>query len=449
MSSKHMILNLFFYNPQGDYRFSWRHPDAPQAEIFTLKYYTQLAKQAEEANFDAIFIADHMAVWDSVPSGISHYANTRLEPITLLSALAAVTDHIGLMGTASTSYNEPYNVARYFASLDFLSNGRASWNVVTSWQEEEAANFGLATVPQHAKRYQRAEEFVDVVTKLWDSWEDEAILYDKKSGLFADTQQVHALHHQGEFFKVRGPLNVPRPPQGHPLIVQAGSSESGKDLAAARADMHFVYIRSIEDGLAYRQEINQRLVRNGRDPQHFKIVAGVLPIVVDSEEEITQRQQLNQTLMHDQLAIDQVSSYLGADLSQYPWDKPLQSFPDEASFDGIRTKLKMLKKYDSSLTLLELGKLLLQSSDSLLVIGNAEHVAQTLIDLHQSGAVDGFNLQFPLLPGDFNKFTQQVIPLLKQKGAIASEYAPGTLRERFGIPRPDNQFSPDPRLSKQ
>ncbi|QXC97539.1 Nitrilotriacetate monooxygenase component A [Klebsiella sp. PL-2018] len=169
MPNNPMILNLFFFNPQGDYRFSWRHPQAPEKEIFSLKYYADLARKAEAATLDAIFIADHIAIWDTVPSGLTHYANARLEPITLLSALAAVTEHIGLMGTASTSYNEPYNLARYFASLDFLSNGRASWNIVTSWLEEEAANFGLDHLPQHGSRYQRAGEFIDVVTQLWDS----------------------------------------------------------------------------------------------------------------------------------------------------------------------------------------------------------------------------------------------------------------------------------------
>ena len=232
MSTRHMILNLFFYNPQGDYRFSWRHPDAPEADIFTLNYYASLARKAEAATLDAIFVADHIAVWDTVPSGLTHYANARLEPLTLLSALAAVTEHIGLMATASTSYNEPYNLARYFASLDFLSNGRASWNVVTSWLEEEAANFGLEQLPRHGTRYQRANEFIDVVTRLWDSWEDGAAIFDKARGLFADADKVHHLEYQGEYFRVRGPLNVPRPPQGHPLLVLAGSSAARIALSA-------------------------------------------------------------------------------------------------------------------------------------------------------------------------------------------------------------------------
>lgn len=441
MSHNTLILNLFFFNPQGDYRFSWRHPDAPEKAVFTLKYYADLARKAEAATLDAIFVADHTGVWDSVPSGLTHYANARLEPLTLLSALAAVTDNIGLMATASTSWIEPYNLARYFASLDFLSHGRASWNIVTSWLEEEAANFGLDQIPRHDNRYQRAGEFIDVVTRLWDSWEDDALLFDKQSGLFADNAHIHHLNHQGDFFKVRGPLNVPRPPQGHPVLVQAGSSEAGKHLAATWADMHFVFIKSIEQGLAYREEMNQRLVKLGRKPEHFKIIAGVLPVVVNSEAEKAERQQLNAQLMSDQMAIDLLSSYLKRDLSQYPRDHPLPPLPDEDSFNGIRTTLQLIRDYDPSLTILELGRLLLQSSDSWLVTGSAQEVADTLIRIYRSGAADGFNLMFPLLPGDFERFTEQVVPLLKASGVMKMQYAPGTLREKLGLPVPENRFA--------
>lgn len=438
MSHNTMILNLFFFNPQGDYRFSWRHPDAPENEIFTLNYYTALARKAEAATLDALFIADHTGIWDS---GLAHYANARLEPLTLLSALAAVTDNIGLMATASTSYTEPYNLARYFASLDFLSNGRASWNIVTSWLEEEAANFGLEQIPQHGNRYQRAGEFIDVVTHLWDSWEDGALLFDKPRGLFADADKVHHLNHHGDFFKVRGPLNVPRPPQGHPVLVQAGSSEAGKQLAASKADMHFVFIKSIEQGKAYREEMNQRLKALGRSPEAFKIIAGVLPVVVNSEAEKAERQQLNAQLMSDRMAIDLLSAYLKLDLSPYPYDKPLPPLPDEANFDGIRTVLQLIRDYDPALTILELGRLLLQSSDSWLVIGSAQEVADTLAEIYLSGAADGFNLMFPLLPGDFDRFAEQVAPILKAKGVMKAEYAPGTLREKLGLPLARNHFA--------
>src|SRR5882757_4623002 len=212
MRRGHMILSAFFFNPQGDHRMSWRHPRAPGREVFGLDYYRKLAEAAERAKLDTLFIADHVAIWDSVESGVAHYANARLEPLTLLSALAAVTQHIGLIATASSSYSEPFNLARTFASLDHISKGRAAWNVVTSAMDEEALNFGRDGNIEHAHRYERAGEFLDAVTALWDSWEDEAVLIDRESGYFADPQKVHRIDHAGPHFKVRGPLNVPRPP---------------------------------------------------------------------------------------------------------------------------------------------------------------------------------------------------------------------------------------------
>lgn len=441
MAQHTAIFNLFFFNPQGDYRFSWRHPDAPTKEIFTLKYYADLARRAESATLDNIFIADHVSIWDTVPSGIPHYANARLEPITLLGALAAVTENIGLMATASTSYNEPYNIARYFASLDFLSAGRASWNVVTSWLPEEAANYGLEQLPEHSQRYQRAAEFIDVVRKLWDSWEDEALLLDKQSGYFADPQRVHHLDHQGQFFKVRGPLNLPRPPQGHPIVVQAGSSESGKQLAAAQADIHFVFMSNIEKGLAYRADMDLRLQKVGRLPKHFKILGGVLPVVVNSDVEREQRQQLIDELMNDQMALDLLATYLRLDLSEYDVHQPLPVLPSEEGFDGLRTALQIIAGYDSSLSILQLGRLLLQSSDSWLVIGSAQEVAATLSEAFHAGAVDGYNLMFPFLPVDFDNFIEQVVPLLKANGVMKQAYQPGTLREKLGLPAVANQFA--------
>ncbi|KGD71978.1 monooxygenase [Tatumella morbirosei] len=440
MSSRHLILNLFFYNPQGDYRFSWRHPAAVDQQIFSLEYYRKLAAQAEAATLDNIFIADHYSVWDSVPSGLTEYSNLRLEPLTLLSALAAVTRDIGLMGTASTTYHEPYNLARFIASMDWISEGRVSWNIVTSWLPEEAANFGRDALPAHQDRYQRAAEFIRVVTQLWDSWQDDALQFNKQTGVIADPNKVHTVNHQGDYFQVRGPLNVPRPPQGRPVLVQAGSSAAGKQLAAEYADMHFVFIRSIEQGLAYRQDMNQRLLSVGRRPESLKIIAGVLPVVIRSEEEKTQRLALNQQLSGDEMAIDLLSSYLKTDLRQYPRDQPLPELPESHNFDGIRTLLEVIKGYDPSMSLIEIGRQLLQSSDSWLLAGTAEEIADQLITIFDSGAADGFNLMFPYLPTDFDNFTREVVPLLKQRGVMRQQYAAGNLREKLGLPAIANQF---------
>ncbi|TKJ80210.1 LLM class flavin-dependent oxidoreductase [Pseudomonas sp. CFBP13509] len=440
MSNKSMILNLFFFNPQGDHRFSWRHPLAPTQEILTLGYYVKLVQAAEAAKFDAVFVADHVAVWDSVASGLRHYANARLEPITLLSALAAVTEHIGLMGTASTSYNEPFNLARYFASLDYLSAGRASWNIVTSWLEEEASNFGLSGVTKHGDRYQRAEEFIQVVKQLWDSWEEGALEFDKGTGAFADPSKIHPINHKGAHFSVRGPLNVPRPPQGHPVLAQAGSSEAGKNLAAAHGDVHFCFINSVEEGVAYRADLNRRLELKGRHSSDLKIITGVLPVVLGDETEEERRRHLEDSLIIDAVAIDLVSSYTRLDLTGLSPDGPLPALPDESEFDGIRTELALLKQYDTSLSIREIGRRLVKSSSTWLLIGTAEHIADKLAALYESNAVDGYNLMFPFLPTDFETFTRGVVPLLQARGVFRQEYEPGTLRDRLGLKTPANRF---------
>jgi FMN-dependent oxidoreductase (nitrilotriacetate monooxygenase family) len=262
---KRMILSAFFFNPQGDHRMSWRHPRAPLREVYDIAYFQKLAARAEAAKLDTLFVADHVGMWDTHESNISHYANPRLEPITLLSALAAVTSEIGLLATISASYTEPYNLARMVASLDHISHGRSGWNVVTSSMPEEAMNFGLEDNIDHSNRYERAAEYIDLVKALWDSVEDEALLLNRKTGFFADSRRIHRINHAGKYLKVRGPLNVPRPPQGHPVIVQAGSSDHGKTLAAKHADIHFATFRTIEEAQRYRVDFHER--RGGAGPR--------------------------------------------------------------------------------------------------------------------------------------------------------------------------------------
>lgn len=442
MSRRHIILSAFFFNPQGDHRMSWRHPRAPGREVFSLDYYRGLAEAAERAKLDAIFVADHVAIWDSVESGVAHYANARLEPLTLLSALSAVTRHIGLIATASSSYSEPFNLARTFASLDHLSGGRAAWNVVTSAMDEEARNFGRDGNIEHAHRYDRAAEYLDIATALWDSWEDEALLINKESGFYADPQRVHRLDHAGTHFRVRGPLNVPRPPQGHPLIVQAGSSEDGKNLAARYADVHFAIIRSNEEGLRYRTDINARLARYGRAPDSFRILPGILPVVAASAAEAKERQEFLETLMLDRVGIDLLSSWAGIDLSAYPPDGPLPDLPDESTFNGGRTALKRVRDLASgNASIRQIARKLANSGSVPTVAGTAREVADQLEAWFVSGAVDGYNLMFPLLPDDWINFTRDVVPELQRRGLVRREYEPGTLRDRLGLPRPANRFA--------
>ena len=442
MARNPMILSAFFFNPQGDHRMSWRHARAPSHEVFEFDYYRDLALTAEHAKIDTLFVADHVAIWDSVASGVAHYANARLEPLTLLSALAATTRHIGLIGTASSSYSEPYNIARIFASLDHISGGRAAWNVVTSAMDEEALNFGRDGNIEHGHRYGRAGEFLDAVTALWDSWEDEAVLIDKETGIFADDTRVHRIDHHGPHFRVRGPLNVPRPPQGHPLIVQAGSSEAGKDLAADYADVQFAIVRTPEDGLRYRADMDTRLAKRGRTPDSFKILGGVLPVVAASRAEAQERQEFLGTLLPDRVAIDLLSSWAGIDLSAHDADGPLPALPNEATFNGGRTSLNRVKDWvGQNLSIRQIARKLANTGAMPTVGGTPADVADQLEALFTAGAVDGYNLMFPLLPEDWTNFAHQVVPELQRRNLVRSDYPPGTLRDRLGLQRPPNRFA--------
>lgn len=436
-----MILSAFFFNPQGDHRMSWRHPDAPGREIFELSYYRQLAEAAEAARMDAIFVADHVAMWDTYESNIAHYANARLEPVTMLAALAAVTQHVGLIVTASASYSEPYNIARAFASLDHLSGGRFGWNVVTSGMNEEAMNFGRDANIEHKFRYERAEEFLDVTKALWDSIEDEALLFDKGSGRFADPTRIHRLNHAGQHFRVRGPLNVPRPPQGYPIIVQAGSSEDGKRLAAMHADLNFALVRTIEEGRRYRKDFDERLQRIGRQPSDLKILPGILPIVAKSKSEAEEKREFLETLVPDRVGVDLVSSWCGLDLSAYPINGPLPPLPDVSTYDGQRTNLERLRAFaEEKLTIREIARRISNAGTGPVMAGTPTEIADEMEAWYTAGAADGFNLMFPLLPDDLLDFGKLVIPELQRRGLTRKEYAQGTLRDRLGLPRPANRF---------
>jgi len=442
MNRESMILGAFFFNPQGDHRMSWRHPRAPGEEIFHLQYYRDVAALAESACLDALFVADHVAMWDTFESNVAHYANARLEPITLLSALSAVTRDLGLISTLSASFSEPYNVARMFASLDHLSHGRAAWNVVTSSMDEEAMNFGRDSTLEHAHRYERATEYVEVVKALWDSWEDGAVLLDRKSGLFADPGKVHRVEHSGRHFSVRGPLNVPRPPQGHPIIVQAGSSGDGKNLAARHADMHFSMCRSIEEGLAYRKDLNERLRQYGRTQESLKILPGIQPVLAASQAEAKEKRELLETLVPERMGVDLVSSWCRVDLSKMPLDGPLPDLPDEETYDGQRSNLARLKAFkERNMTIREVARLLTNSGAAPVVAGTAAQIADFMEEWFKAGLCDGFNLMFPVLVEDMFDFVHGVVPELQRRGLAQTSYRPGTLRDKLGLIRSPNSLA--------
>jgi FMN-dependent oxidoreductase (nitrilotriacetate monooxygenase family) len=442
MKREHMILSAFFFNPQGDHRMSWRHPRAPGHEIYGLAYFRELAEVAEAAKFDALFVADHVAMWDTYESNVAHYANARLEPVTLLSALAAVTRDIGLIGTVSASYSEPYNTARAFASLDYLSQGRAAWNVVTSSMNEEAMNFGREANIEHGYRYERAAEYLETAKALWDSWEDGALLMDKKSGYFADPAKVHRIQHEGKHFRVRGPLNVPRPLQGHPVIVQAGSSNDGKDLAAAYADMHFAVFRNLDEGVTYRQELDERLKRNGRTPGSLKILPGVLPIVAASAAEAQEKRDLLEALVPERFGVDMVSSWCGVDVSGLPIDGPLPDLPEEATYDGQRSNLARMKSYKAqNMSIRQVARQLSNAGAAPVIAGSAKEIADLMETWFKAGACDGFNLMFPVLPEDWVNFAEQVVPELQRRGIAQTAYREGTFRQKLGLARPANRLA--------
>ncbi|MGY6126887.1 LLM class flavin-dependent oxidoreductase (plasmid) [Paraburkholderia strydomiana] len=441
MKREDMILGAFFFNPQGDHRMSWRHPNAPGTSVFGIEYFRSLAQMLETACIDALFVADHVAAWDTYESNIAHYANARLEPVTLLSALSAVTQNLGLIGTVSTSYSEPYNTARMFASLDHLSDGRAAWNVVTSGMNEEAMNFGRDANVDHAVRYERAAEYLEVARSLWDSWEDGAVLLDKASGRFADPARVHRVNHEGAHFKVRGPLNVPRSPQGYPVIVQAGSSESGRNLATRYADLHFTRCSNVDEGLNYRRDMNDRLAVQGRTPDSFKILPGIQPIVAISSEKALEKREMLETLVPDRMSVDMVSSWCGVDLSALPVDGPLPDLPDEARYDGQRTNLARMQAYKAkNLSIRDIGRILANEGGTHVMAGTATAIADEMEAWFKSGLCDGFNLMFSQLPDDCVAFVTSVVPELQRRGLMQTRYRSGTLRDKLGLARPGNQI---------
>lgn len=419
---------------------SWRHPNAPLREVYGIDYFARLAAAAEAAKLDALFVADHVGMWDSQESNIVHYANPRLEPITLLSALAVRTTKIGLLATISASYTEPYNLARMLASLDHISAGRAGWNVVTSSMPEEAMNFGLEGNIDHGRRYERATEFLDVVKALWDSIEDDALLLDRDSGQFADPHRIHRLNHAGKYLKVRGPLNVPRPPQGHPVIVQAGSSDDGKTLAAKHADVHFAVLRTPDEARRYRADFDERLAAAGREPSDLKILPGIHPIVGASRDEAREKEDFLQTLVPDRIGVDLVTSWSGVDVSSHPLDGPMPLLPDLSGYDGQRSNLERIKGLaDKGLTIREIAHRLINSGAVPSIVGTPRDVADQMEAWFDSGT-DGFNLMFPLLPEDWLQFTSDVVPELQRRGLSQMDYQGNTLRERLGLRTPAGRF---------
>ncbi len=441
---RQMKLGLFLMG-SGHHLAGWRHPDALAAGDLDFDGYRRIVQAAERAKFDLAFLADGLAMRDlGGPEGTSRadYWPAHLDPLTLLPALAAVTTRIGLVATASTTYYEPYHVARKFASLDHISKGRAGWNLVTSDSAQDAANFSRPNWTEHDLRYERARDFVDVVTGLWDSWEDEAWLRDKASGRYFDPARVHALAHSGAHFSVRGPLNVPRPPQGHPVIVQAGSSGVGQALAAATADVAFTAQTSFAQAQKFYAGLKAQAAAAGRDPDTLKIMPGLFPIVGESEAAAQDKLGDLEALVHPEAGLGMLTSLLGGfDLSGYPLDGPVPE-PPPTNGGQSRQELLVAMARRENLTIRQLYLRNAAARGHLNVLGTPAQIADRMEHWLREGAADGFNLMPPYLPGAFDDFVALVLPELRRRGLFRSDYEGATLRDHLGLPRPRNRFAP-------
>jgi len=418
-----------FLSGTGGNMGSWRHPDSVVDGAINFGHYQEMSRQAEAAKLDFVFFGDGLYISEkSHPNFL-----TRFEPLTLLAALASVTRNIGLVATLSTTYSEPFTVARQFGTIDLLSDGRAGWNIVTSPLEGSAANYGRTDHPEHDLRYRMANEFVDVTEGLWRSWEDDAFVRDRETGRFIDPEKLHALNHRGEFYSVAGPLNLTRSPQGQPILFQAGASEAGRDFASRRADAIFAVQQSIGGAAAFRKDIDERAEKYGRRPSDVLILNDVGPIIGRTREEAEEKYRAISELVD----VDTALAYLGRffddiDWSSYDLDGP---FPDLGDFgrsgwqsatDGIKKRAR-----EHGLSLREIA--LSTTTPRHAFIGTAEEIADTMQAWFESGAVDGFMLDCPVLPAGMTEFLDEVVPILVDRGLFRSEYEADTLRGNLGL----------------
>jgi FMN-dependent oxidoreductase (nitrilotriacetate monooxygenase family) len=441
-TQRQMHLNLFIQGV-GHHEAAWRHPSTNPANMLDIGYYQRLAKEAEAAKLDAVFIADALAINAHIEHGPF---NNFFEPFTLLAAVAAVTSQVGIIGTASTTYDEPYDIARKFASLDRISGGRAGWNIVTSGNERAAQNFGLQAHPEHSQRYARATEFVEVAQKLWESWEDGALLADRTGGRFTDRARIHDINHEGKFFKVQGPLDFPGPPQGHPVLVQAGSSEDGKEFAARFAEAIYTAQNNLDDAQAFYADVKGRMAAHGRTPDQLCILPGLAPIIGRTTVEAKEREQeLNEYIL-PQYGLHQLSQNLNVDLFSYPLDGPLPELPPITSINGGKSRYQVFVDMArrGNLTIRQLIHQIAFGRGHDTFAGTPEEIADHMEEWFSSAACDGFNLLPPNLPSDFTAFAEHVLPELRRRGLFRREYSGTTLRDHFGLRRPVNRFSAAP-----
>ncbi|MDH6108725.1 FMN-dependent oxidoreductase (nitrilotriacetate monooxygenase family) [Kitasatospora sp. MAP12-15] len=437
-SRRQLHLNLFLMGV-GHHEAAWRHPRTNPADLADIRHFQRLAATAEAAAFDSVFLADGVeGPKPGTNAWVSHF-----EPFTLLAALAVSTERIGLIGTVSTGFTEPYNLARQFASLDHLSRGRAGWNIVTSAGDRAARNFNRTANQEHAARYRRAAEYLEVAQSLWDSWEDDALLLDRATGTLTAPDRLHEIDHWGEHFQVLGPLNIPRPPQGYPLLVQAGSSADGRGFAARFAEAVFTAQQTLAEGQSFYTDLKRRAVGFGRDPDHIKVLPGVVPVLGSTEAEAKELDQELDQLISPARAVGTLSTMLGVDLSEHPLDQPLPPLPPVTVINGAKSRFELVRDLAERdrLTLRQLIGRLGGGRGHQVVVGTPEQLADHIELWFTQGAADGFNVMPPILPDGLELFTEHVVPLLRERGLFRTEYEGATLREHYGLPRPANRYT--------
>lgn len=441
MSEKRQLHFGAFMRPVTIHTGAWRYPGAYADANFNFEHIKHFAQTLERGKFDAFFMADHLAVLNMPMEALKRSSTaTSFEPMTLLPALAMVTKNLGLVATGSTTYDEPFHVARRFSSLDHISGGRAGWNVVTTANPDASKNFGREDHMEHDERYLRAREFYDVVTGLWDSWADDAFTRDQESGVFFDPDKLHVLNHEGKYLKVRGPLNIARPIQGWPVIVQAGASNAGRQLAAETAEAVFTAQSNLEAGQAFYKDVKGRMEKVGRNPDHMKILPACMVIVADSLEEAREKRFKLDSLVHYESAIASLSIALGHDASKFDPDGPLPDIPESNAGQSSRERAIRVAKEDN-LTVRQLAQRL-GGHSSLCIMGTPEMIADEMEEWLTNRGSDGFTIQFPYVPEGIYDMVDKVIPVLQARGLFRKEYEGTTLRENMGLPRPDNQFFP-------
>jgi FMN-dependent oxidoreductase (nitrilotriacetate monooxygenase family) len=429
-----MKLGLFLFYT-GHHVAAWRHKDGVPDGGINLAHNIEIVREAERAKFDMVFLEDGVAVREMDLDIASRTPRANyFEPITLLTAFAMSTSRLGLVATSSTTYNEPYTTARMFASLDMISGGRAGWNLVTSSTDAEALNFGRTDQDLHGDRYERANEFIDVVTGLWDTWADDALVFDREGARLSAENGMRLLNHEGKFYRVRGPLNISHSPQGRPIRVQAGSSEAGQTLAARTADVVFTAQQTHEEARVFYRELKGRLAAFGRQPDDVKIMPGMMPIVGDSEALAREQFEELQSLVPIEVGLSALAKSLGFnDIVNYPVDGPLPDDIPVTNGNKSRQQLLIAQARRDNLTIRQMALKTSASRGHWQVFGTAKQIADQLEERFVTEGCDGFNVLLPMYPRDLYKFNQTVVPELQRRGLFRTEYEGSTLRENLGL----------------